>query len=176
MVVSAEIFLQPIQFFCRKCGTPRPSQPTKGEDTVDEELEESGGVMELGKEPVIIFSKSGRPIRPRIPEPAVKLLTEEEKKTLAQETRLDAYIAVSWERFMIRQRDQLKREKLIADATSGKLAAQTKSSKRQAGDSSSMILGIQAPSLQSSNISASGSQSTTSDNRRRATVWMNDNG
>ena len=77
---------------------------------------------------------------------------------------------------MIRQRDQLKREKLIADATSGKLAAQTKSSKRQAGDSSSMILGIQAPSLQSSNISASGSQSTTSDNRRRATVWMNDNG
>ena len=162
--------------FCRKCGTPRPSQLTKGEDKVDEEPEESGGVMEPGKEPVIIFSKSGRPIRPKIPEPTVTLLTEEEKKTLEQETRLDAYIAVSWERFMVRQRDQLKREKLIADATSGKLARQAKSSKPQAGDSSSMLLAMQAASLQSSNISATGSQSTTSDNRRRATVWMNDNG
>ena len=35
--------------FCRKCGTPRPSQPTKGEDTVDEELEEGDVPTPVGE-------------------------------------------------------------------------------------------------------------------------------
>ena len=80
-----------------------------------------GGAATKDKTRVVLFTSSGRPIRPADPVLKVKPLDEAGKRELSQRARLDAYLAVSWERHMRRERNAQRRDKLIAQAQSGVL-------------------------------------------------------
>ena len=177
--------------FCRKCGTPRPRKKKEGErDEQGEEAEATDTDATGTGFPKILFSASGRPIRPHIPVPKLKPLNEEGKKELQKQARLDSYIQVSWERHMKRQRDTQRREKFIAQAKSGDIgklmeqvggsAGGSRSANRSSRNDDEMSQASKLSSLQPPPrpSSKSGDESLAHLNddyqARRASVWMDD--